>query len=275
MADPAKESRDSYFRAYNLYKKQRWEDARQEFLRTIGLLRLREPKVSGKDRHFISLGYCDIYYHLALISLMQGNTHEACSHLEYVVNTMATLPADWQTWRINLLLPQRFTDATKRFQDCKQLPTHLSVALKPKAVKEPKPTDTIKEPKFELRLDSSSTEWSTVKMPVALYVNRVYLRVSATGYVPVEKDVKIERWQPTNRITIQLEKLPAIVPPPPRKPPTPPIKLPPPPPSKISPWVWVGIGSVAALATGAIVAGILISRSNYPSKVNIVIESNL
>lgn len=255
-------ARDSYFRARSLFKKKQWKQAKSEFQTTLTLIK-KLPSRTSKQRLFVTLGECDVEYHLARIAQEQQNNANACVTLDKLVKRIAYVKQTWPRWRrqrINLLLPGRFRDAKKRFKGCKDVPTRIQLDQLP-----PKAKVFLFVPNAN---DPSKGTWKPIKPGFQTKDKQVKIKVEAPGYLPQTRTLQVGRWAPKT-FQASLKKKPKprvvkrrvaiviprerIVRPPPRE------RKPPPPAVYQQWWFWTTVGVVVAAGV-AIPVGIALSN---------------
>ncbi len=272
-----------YFRALDYFYGGNLPRAELYFKRTKRLL-LQALKLSrGREKHLISLGLCDIDYHLARINQRRGHSLESCRDLSRLFWRLRKIPKSWKKWRINLNLPRRIARAKRMFKKCRNLPSKVILQNIPK------------DSKIFLR-KKGTKEWIQYeKVPLTLSPGEYQLKIVSPQYQTHIENITIKRWEklvkkialkpkpkPTTKPTAKAISATKPAPKPPKKPPikaatkpaTKPAtqiskkigeKKPPPQPKKrrkkLSPWIWLGPLLGGTAVTAAIITAITISQS--------------
>ncbi len=270
-ADDVIQARLRYRKALKLYQRKQWKRSQTTFKSTLALLEKRHPKLKGRRKQFNTLGMADVDYHLGMIALTLQQPRKACRNFRRLRQRVQTLPTtpknNWQSWRINPQLPERFQEANSKFDRiCPTQPSLLTIQGLPA--------------KAQLELQQPSSQagqpvrWTIVSQPVPLTQTKATLRIQAPGYQTTQVKVTLPRWsRKTIKVSLKTKPKPRprprariIV----RRPP------PPKPPKKISPWVWVGVGvGSAAIVAGTVTAVYFLTQPSRPNEVTGQLNPNV
>ncbi len=245
----ADRSETLYFEALKAFEKGQWLKAKKKLKLTLKLLAKKHP-TTRKKKVFLTLGRCDIFYHLARIEEELKHPRHACRIYQNTLQVLSKLPPEWIHWRINRLLPIRFEDARKRFEKCGVIPSILDIRGLP-------PKTRI----FWFKYFGSSGKKSLVEVHLPLKTTRkkFLLIFRAPHYLEHKQEISLPRW---HRITLTIHLKPK---PKPRKPTSRPalVKIPkhqlPPPKQGDRTWLWIGVG-VGVLAASTAVTFIVLSQ---------------
>lgn len=261
--DPAEKE---YFRARKLYRrakkrslkkdtrKQLRRQAYASFEKTLSLLTKRRTPTK-RAKHLLTLGECDIYYHLAKLSLADKQPRTACRVLKTLQDKLATVPKRWKRWRVNRLLPGRFREAKTLSEICPSTPSILTLKGLPK-----KATVSIQR-----KDEQGKLRWQKIKLPLKTTKTSVTLLMQAPDYLKKEQRFSIERWR-KKTFEVSLKKKPKprivkrrvvvrrrVIKPRERAP----VK----PKPGIKPWVWAAVGGGAVLIAGGVTAAVILANT--------------
>lgn len=257
----ANTARSSYFKAYRLFQRKKWSEAKAQFLTTLKLVK-KLPSRTSRQKLFVNLGWCDIQYHLARIELATKRPQYACHTLDKLVNRISFVKKKWPRWRrqrINLLLPGRFRDAKRRYKSCTTIPTRVTLTELPPKAKV-----------FVLEASSGQPDkWKETQPSFETTKPKVKVRVEAPGYIKQERELEVGRWLPKT-IPFALKKKP--------KPTKRIVKrtivkrrvikrrpvVPPPKPITSEWWFWAATIGGTAVVAGAVVGTVIYINSQPP-----------
>ena len=148
----------------------------------------------------MTLGQCDILFHLAQLAERQKQARQACRYYRTIHQRFATVPSNWVSWKPNPNLPGRIQLAQEQYaQFCPTVPSIIHF----KTI----PSNTT------ISLKTSPTQWKSIAArTLASIQKRVTLRLEATGYITrVYQNVSIPRWQ-KKVLQFTLKKKPKLKP---------------------------------------------------------------
>lgn len=234
--------RKMYYEGVQLFGGKKYIAAKKAFEELLPALQSVQQKRKQGTRgwHLMTLGQCDVMYHLAQIAEAQSEPRKACRIYQKLINQFKTVPGAWKTWNVYPNLPTHLSTANQRWTTfCPTVPSEVQLDYTP--------------PNAKVERLIGKDKWvplSMKKLPVK--ERTITIRVTAPGYkTQILTNVPVPLFQ-VKKLSIKLDKKKVVAVARPR--PT----LPPPPKKQgISPLVWVGVGVVAAAAIGGGVAAIV------------------
>lgn len=245
MGAPSDSLQGLYHQGQGMFQKKKYNLSKQAFQKLLPKLEQRQKKrLQPKTRawHLMTLGQCDVLYHLAQIAERQKKPRQACLLYQKLQQRFETVPGEWKQWEPNPNLPGRLQEATVQWRTfCPTVTSALKVSVIPKNAKV-----------FVL---TPAKKWRPLQQPMLdTLAQQVTLRFTVSGYLPkIMKNVRLKRWK-ANTVSAVLKKKPKPVVvarrvlPPPLKPTAKPVPL------HKKWWIWTIAGVVvAAGVTAAIV----------------------
>ena len=243
-ATPADQAKEFYFKGIVAFQGGKYKESEQHFRKVYDLLgQAHAAEKSQRKKYLLSLGQCDVFFHLAQIALKQKQNRIACLRYNRLLTRLNKIPKEWPTWKVHPNLPGRFQKTREAISgSCQQVPSQVELQIKQ--------TDATVE---VAETKEGQVTWKPLKQRnFSTRQTSLTLRVSAKGYITKTlKNVKVERW------TKQPVKIELAVKPIPRKVVKRPVKTPTVAPTPIYKkwWFWTGIGVVVAGgATAAVLA---------------------
>lgn len=255
-----------YQQGMQAIQQQQYDRAQRSFQQLLSILQKEQKQHSpGTEAwHLMTLGQCDVLFHLANIAWSQKDKRRSCRTFQLIETRRKSLPSGWRKWSINPQLPGRIRQAQKALKgQCASVGSLVLLDVTPK-------TSTV------MRQTQTNT-WVPVRaMQVVVKQGALVLRVKAKGYetLLVRKDT-IPKWSQTTW-SISLRALPKPQPRPRLVGRTPPPSLrrtvppnvrgklgvkPTPPPFYKTWWFWTITGvAVTAITVTAVV---VVTQPNY------------
>lgn len=235
-----------YIKALRQYRSKQYTQAIPQLRKVLPMLqKLQATKTpQSKPWHAVTLGQCDVLFHLGQSLWHTGQKRAACRTYHSLNTKLNTIPAGWNKWRIHPDLPQRIQTARDAYQNlCPQVSSKLTVKTTP-------PAATV-----SWRLPTQ--DWKPMPNNTLLLKQElVQIRVQAPGFLTQTRDkVVVQRWT-QKTLTVALKPKPIAA----KRRITPPPKRPQPKAAWYqSPWLWIGVG--AAVIAGATTATLLLTAN--------------